>query len=456
MVSYATLLSEQTISEDMKWISLAPSYDFSLFPIGFINDEYYFQTNKDAPNSKVAKIKLDWSKARQVKKFTELQDRPQVIDVIPEREDALMQTFSGPYLTAGNNILIIYVEDGSNVLHLFSAETGKVIQQIIPHEKGTVTEVLVTRSRESFTLSLQTWDTPNKIFELKWDGYQFDTTTVSVSQIKGTNPDDFVIEELHATSKDGTLVPYFITYRKGTNRNGKSPAWLHAYGAFGEVDKFYYKPNYFDFLRSYDGYFIWGTPRGGGDQTGGWHEAAQGLEKQKTFDDIIAIAEELINQNFTSAGNIILEGVSVGGTAMGAVMNQATDLFGVVLMTRAPLDIFQLETRSSIGSGVAEEFGGVNTPEGFDAVMAWSPLQNLDPDKPYPAVLLIPAQNDERAPPSSNYKFIAQLQYDHPSYSKPMLLYVAQNDRRVRADLLAGSTQLCLIEQSLGISRRKS
>ena len=166
--------------------------------------------------------------------------------------------------------------------------------------------------------------------------------------------------------------------------------------------------------------------------------------------------EDSIKQRFTSAGKIILEGVSIGGTAMGAVMNQATELFGVVLITRAPLDIFQLETRSSKGSCVIGEFGDVNTPEGFDAVRAWSPLQNIKSDISYPAVLLIPVQNDERAPPSSNYKFIAQIQYDHPTNSKPLLLYVAQNDRRIPANVLAGSVQLCLIEETLGLSRQST
>lgn len=80
-------------------------------------------------------------------------------------------------------------------------------------------------------------------------------------KIKGTDPNDFVIEELYATSKDGTKVPYFITYRKGTKKDGKSPAWIHVYGAYGIVESLFYWPNYFDFLRSYDGFFVWASPR---------------------------------------------------------------------------------------------------------------------------------------------------------------------------------------------------
>ena len=106
-----------------------------------------------------------------------------------------------------------------------------------------MTEIYNTRSRETFMLSFQTWNTPNKIFELKWNGKDLDTSKVVTAQIQGTNPNDFVIEEYHAVSKDGTKIPYFITYHKGKQRDGKSPCWLHAYGGFGEIDNFNYKPN---------------------------------------------------------------------------------------------------------------------------------------------------------------------------------------------------------------------
>lgn len=115
---------------------------------------------------------------------------------------------------------------------------------------------------DTFIILFYSWNSPRKIFEFKsTKAGQVDTSLVTNQRIKGTNPDDFAIEELYATSKDGTKVPYFVTYRKGTKKDGKAPAWVHVYGSYGDVDSLYYEPNYFDFLRSYDSFFIWASPR---------------------------------------------------------------------------------------------------------------------------------------------------------------------------------------------------
>jgi prolyl oligopeptidase PreP (S9A serine peptidase family) len=134
MVSYATMLTNQTISENMKWISLAPDYDFAMYPGGVVDDEYYFQTDKDALNQKVAKVKLDWSKARTVKKFTELQDRPQVIDVVPERNDAIIASY-GIYPTAKYNMVVFYIEEGIYTTYIYNVKTGKLIQKVLESGK---------------------------------------------------------------------------------------------------------------------------------------------------------------------------------------------------------------------------------------------------------------------------------------------------------------------------------
>ena len=162
----------------------------------------------------------------------------------------------------------------------------------------------------------------------------------------------------------------------------------------------------------------------------------------------------MVKRQITSQGNIILEGGSGGAMAVGAVMNQApAGLLGVVLPVRGPMDAIGFETRSSIGAGNQAEFGDVTTPEGFDAVRAWSPQQSIDPNKPYPAVLLTPGTADERVPPSWSYKFVAQLQYDHPNNSKPLLMYVVKNRGHVASNVIESVYQLCVIEESLGISR---
>ena len=142
--------------------------------------------------------------------------------------------------------------------------------------------------------------------------------------------------------------------------------------------------------------------------------------------------------------------------AAAAILNQAPDLVGVALLVRAPLDLFQLELRSTLGSANIQEYGDVTTPEGFDAGFAWSPLQNIKKKVPYPAVLATPGEEDERVPPSFSYKFVAQLQYDHPNNSRPLLVHVVKGQAHTRSTVGESGYQFCVIEESLGITRRKT
>ncbi|PWN34996.1 alpha/beta-hydrolase [Meira miltonrushii] len=455
MMTYATRLTGQKISENMKWISLSPSYNFSMFAGGVIDDTYYFLTNKDSKNRKIAKVHLDWSKARNVHNFTELQDQPEVFDVIAERKDALIN-FDGFRITNRDKGLVNYIENGQNTLYSYELKTGELIQRLLQNEQLSYTDDRGDQNSNIMIMSFDSWNSPIKIFEFKWMNGQLDTSTVLTGHIKGSSPDDFTIEEFYATSKDGAKIPYFLTYRKNIRRTGSNPTLVNVYGSYGDVYSLYYRPDYFDFIRSYDGYMVWAGVRGGGDKGGSWHEAAQGLKKQKTFDDTIAILEDLVKRKITSPGNLILEGNSAGGLAVGAVANQAPEgLLGAAFLVRGICDVFQLELRSTIGMGNADEFGDVTTPEGFDSVFAWSPLQNINPKKQYPAILVTPGLFDEQTPPSGCFKFVAQMQYDHPKNKKPLLMYVNPTGAHLSVTITELSYQFCILEETLGIRRTK-
>ncbi|MCO5598616.1 hypothetical protein L7F22_052713 [Adiantum nelumboides] len=387
-----------------------------MLPGGIIKDEYYFLTNKDSKNKKIAKIKLDWSKARTVQNFTQLQDRPEVIDVIAERKDALIN-YDGFRITDGDKGVVTYVENGQNTVYLYDLKTGKVIQRLLPNEQLAFFDIRNDQNSNILIMSFFSWNSPSKIFEFEWENGQIETSSVFIGEINGINANDFAIEEFYATSKDDLTI-------------------LILFGVMMD---------------------IWFGAEGGGDEGGDWHEAAQGLKKQKTFDDTLAILEDLVKKKITSPGNLILEGISVGGMAVGAVINQAPEgLIGAAFMVEAICDVFQLELRTSIGQGNVAEFGDVTTPEGFDAVRAWSPLQNVNPKKQYPAILLTSRSLDEQVPPSSSFKFISELQYTHPNNKFPLLLYLVPTDSHLDATILELTYQFCILEEALGIKRRSA
>ena len=153
------------------------------------------------------------------------------------------------------------IENAQNQVHIYGINGGKEIQRLIPNEKVTYDGWSGDQFSNTFLILFYSWNSPRKIFEFKSKGSQIETSLVTNQHIKGSNPDDFAIEELYATSKDGTKVPYFVSYRKGFQKNGKHPCWVHVYGSYGDVDSLYYEPNYFDFLRSYDSCFVWASPR---------------------------------------------------------------------------------------------------------------------------------------------------------------------------------------------------
>lgn len=110
-------------------------------------------------------------------------------------------------------------------------------------------------------MSFFSWNSPSKIFEFEWENGQIETSSVFIGEINGINANDFAIEEFYATSKDGTKVPYFLTYRKNIKKTGKNPTLVNIYGSYGDIYNLYYRPDYFDFIRSYDGYMVWGGVR---------------------------------------------------------------------------------------------------------------------------------------------------------------------------------------------------
>lgn len=110
-------------------------------------------------------------------------------------------------------------------------------------------------------MSFSSWNTPNMIFEFKWIHDRLVTSTILIAHIQGSSPNDYAIEELYATSKDGTQIPYFLTYRKDIKKTGNNPTLVNIYGSYGDTYNLYYRPDYFDFIRSYDGYMVWGSVR---------------------------------------------------------------------------------------------------------------------------------------------------------------------------------------------------
>jgi prolyl oligopeptidase len=149
--------------------------------------------------------------------------------------------------------------------------------------------------------------------------------------------------------------------------------------------------------------------RGGGEYGEEWHLAGKTLKKQNVFDDFIAAAEWLIAEGRTSPEKLAIMGGSNGGLLVGAVEVQRPELFGACIPMVGVLDMLRFQEFTA-GQFWRDEFGNIQKPEEFRALLAYSPYHKIKEDTKYPPTLIMTADTDDRVVPMHSFKFAAALQ----------------------------------------------
>ncbi len=222
------------------------------------------------------------------------------------------------------------------------------------------------------------------------------------------NADGLEINQFAATSRDGTRVPYFQVARKGLRLDGGNITLLNGYGGF-EIPML---PAYNPFIGAAwlerGGVYVLANIRGGGEFGPKWHEAARKQNRQRAYDDFIAVAEDLISRGVTSPRHLGIEGRSNGGLLMGVMLTERPDLFGAVHCGSPLLDMRRYN-KLLAGASWMDEYGDPDKPEDWAYIQKYSPYQNARADKRYPPILITTSTRDDRVHPGHARKMAARL-----------------------------------------------
>jgi len=215
-------------------------------------------------------------------------------------------------------------------------------------------------------------------------------------------------EQRFAKSKDGTRVPYFVVWPKGAKADGKNPTILYGYGGFEVAQQPFYSGIIGRTWTGRGGVWVLANIRGGGEFGPGWHQAAVKHNKQKSYDDFAAVAEDLIATKVTSSRHLGIEGGSNGGLLVGAVMLQRPELFNAVVCQVPILDMRRYHQLLAGASWMAE-YGDPDKPEDWAALSKYSPYQNVKRGMKLPKVLFATSTRDDRVHPGHARKMAARM-----------------------------------------------
>lgn len=243
----------------------------------------------------------------------------------------------------------------------------------------------------------------------------------SVKAPSGHNPADYEVYRITAPSPCGTRVPVTIVHHKNFPRNGSRPLYLYGYGAYGSWTDAYFRSAWLSFLERGFAVAI-AHVRGGGLLGEEWYHAGKLDQKKNSFNDFIAVAEELIRLGYTRSDRLVIEGDSAGGLLVGAVLNMRPDLFKAAVADVPFVDVLNtmLDDSLPLTTFEYEEWGNPEERDAFDCIRSYAPYENTA-NQPYPAILATAAYNDARVPYWEVAKWIARIRHRNTA-DQPVLL----------------------------------
>ncbi|MFP4544061.1 MAG: prolyl oligopeptidase family serine peptidase [Candidatus Kapaibacterium sp.] len=364
------------------------------------NGKIYYFSNDNAPNFKIMAADLDNPAYENAVEF------------YPEKETVLED-----YVITSDYFIVQDKKDVMSRLFAYDKE-GNIVRQLELPVLGKVMGLSYHKESNQVLVAFSTFTAPTTIYKLdgkslEWEFFYQDDPPIKMDNIES--------KLVFYKSKDGTKVPMFLVYKKGTTLDGNNPAMLYGYGGFNISMYPHYLGTTSSFVKR-GGVYAIAAIRGGAEYGEAWHEAGMLGSKQNVFDDFIAAGEYLIDEGYTNPDKLAIKGGSNGGLLVGAVMVQRPDLFKTVVCAVPLLDMVRYH-KFLIARYWIPEYGDPDIKEDFMFIKEYSPYHNINTVYNYPSVLVKAGENDTRVDPLHAKKFAAMLQ-NSPGMKNEALLFI--------------------------------
>lgn len=377
-----------------EWKMIAPRREGHEYSADYDQGEFYITTNKDAENFKVMKAPAGDPSEKNWKDF------------IPYNADVKIEgvSFFKDYAVVSE------VENGIEYLRVMDRKTKRASARI-PTDESVYTMGLGANpeyNTASIRYGYASMITPQSV-------YEFDFATRKSALLKqqeipsGYDKTKYETARVWATARDGVKVPILVMMKKGTKLDGKAPMLLYAYGSYGVS----MTPNFSTArLSLVDRGMIYGIAliRGGGELGEKWRNAGRMFTKMNTFNDFVDCSKWLISNNYTANDRLVIQGGSAGGLLMGAVVNQAPELYKAAITQVPFVDVMNTMLDETLPLTTEEwvEWGNPNEKKAWDYLVTWSPYDNVKAQS-YPNMLIEVSLNDSQVPYWEGAKFAAKI-----------------------------------------------
>ncbi len=355
---------------------------------------FWMHTNQDAKDFKILRCKND--------------DLNHWDEYIPAKEEVLI----GSFILLNNWIVRSERVDALPKLFVRNLKTNKEEELKISDEEIINPGMSLgqkDKNTDIVRISYESPKTPNRT-------YEYNLATKEKKLLKeleipsGYQRDDYVVKRINCLAHDGRKIPITITHHKNTKLDGSANLFLYGYGSYGHTISPSFSTTRLSLINRD---IIWATAhiRGGMERGMKYWEEGKMLNKKNTFKDYISCAKFLIEKKYTGTGKIIGYGGSAGGLLMGAVVNEAPELFLGMIMAVPFVDSLttNLDHSLPLTAGEFNEFGNAKENiEHFKYIKSYSPYHNIK-KMDYPHILITTSLSDNRVLFDEPTKFTAKL-----------------------------------------------